>query len=221
MSGLIHFFNLTTLQRYWNNEKPDSSSSDLSYREKSLLIEKTSTRLKRADKSRLPLRRRAKARLALHMVLVLLWGVPHDVWGHPLHDVASCSTEKHPMSIASMPLSRAVDKLVSRTGCPVLVDPVLTADRYSVAIEGVYTPRDALLSMFANPHVDVAVTISGLSVSPLDAEAFLKSGTGPSGYSPPRQMHPFHVPSDATSSQEAPGRQMPTSSWAPTMGTPS
>ncbi|MCP1271602.1 hypothetical protein [Acetobacter cerevisiae] len=101
---------------------------------------------------------------------MLLVGMASPASAHAPHDVLSCETEKQPLNIPSMPLARAIEILGGQTGCPVLVD-----GRTSAAIKGAYTPQAALLHLFGPVHVDVTATVSGLSVSPLDATA-LTSG---------------------------------------------
>ncbi|WP_284265374.1 hypothetical protein [Gluconobacter japonicus] len=99
---------------------------------------------------------------------------------HAPHDVLSCETEKQPVNIPSMPLARAIEILSRQTGCPVLIDPILMDGRTSAAVKGAYTPQVALLHLFGSVQIDVTATVSGLSVSPLDATA-LTSGDTRSG----------------------------------------
>ncbi|WP_246856676.1 hypothetical protein [Acetobacter vaccinii] len=108
---------------------------------------------------------------------MLLVGMASQASADAPHDVLSCDTEKQPVNIPSMPLARSIEILSRQTGCPVLVDPILMDGRTSAAVKGAYTPQAALLHLFGSVHVDVTATVSGLSVSPLDARALISRDT--------------------------------------------
>ncbi|WP_232309444.1 MULTISPECIES: hypothetical protein [Gluconobacter] len=108
---------------------------------------------------------------------MLLVGMASPASAHAPHDVLSCETEKQPVNIPSMPLARAIEILGRQSGCPILVDPILMDGRTSAAVKGAYTPQAALLHLFGSVHVDVTATVSGLSVSPLDATALTSGDT--------------------------------------------
>lgn len=169
MSSFIHFLNLKALQHYWNNHPPVPRSLGTRGPVWSHSAGETE-RAEQTAKQPRRLRRREKPRIAVGLVLMLLVGMASPASAHAPHDVLSCETEKQPLNIPSMPLARAIEILGGQTGCPVLVD-----GRTSAAIKGAYTPQAALLHLFGPVHVDVTATVSGLSVSPLDATA-LTSG---------------------------------------------
>ncbi|KXV23431.1 hypothetical protein AD936_22935 [Gluconobacter japonicus] len=179
MSSFIHFLNLKALQDYWNNHPPVPRSRGAMRQVWSHSAGKTE-RAEQTAKQPRRLRQRERPYVAVGLVLMLLVGMASPASAHAPHDVLSCETEKQPVNIPSMPLARAIEILSRQTGCPVLIDPILMDGRTSVAVKGAYTPQVALLHLFGSVQIDVTATVSGLSVSPLDATA-LTSGDTRSG----------------------------------------
>lgn len=178
MSSFIHFLNLKALQHYWNNHPPVPRSLGTMRPVWSHSAGETE-RAEQTAKQPRRLRQRERPHVAVGLVLMLLVGMASQASAHAPHDVLSCETEKQPVNIPSMPLARAIEILGRQTGCPVLVDPILMDGRTSAAVKGAYTPPAALQHLFGSVHVDVTATVSGLSVSPLDATALTSSDTRP------------------------------------------
>ncbi|NHN80997.1 hypothetical protein GOB88_05945 [Acetobacter lovaniensis] len=176
MSSFIHFLNLKALQDYWNNHPPVPRSRG-TIRPVWSHSEGDTEQAEQTAKQPLRLRQRERPHVAVGLVLMLLVGMASQASAHAPHDVLSCETEKQPVNIPSMPLARAIEILGRQTGCPVLVDPILMDGRTSAAVKGAYTPQAALLHLFGSVHVDVTATVSGLSVSPLDATALISGDT--------------------------------------------
>jgi len=174
MSSFVHFLNLKALQDYWNNH-PSVPRSPGAMRPVWSHSAGETERAEQTAKQPWRLRQRERPHVAVGLVLMLLVGMASPASAHAPHDVLSCETEKQSVNIPSMPLARAIEMLGRQTGCPVLVDPPLVDGRTSAAVKGAYTPQGALLHLFGSVHVDVTATVSGLSVSPLDATA-LTSG---------------------------------------------
>ncbi len=176
MSSFIHFLNLKALQDYWNNHPPVPRSRGTMRPVWSHSAGKTE-RAEQTAKQPRRLRHRERPHVAVGLVLMLLVGMASPASAHAPHDVLSCETEKQPVNIPSMPLARAIEILGRQSGCPVLVDQILMDGRTSAAVKGSYTPQAALLHLFGSVHVDVTATVSGLSVSPLDATALTSGDT--------------------------------------------
>ncbi|WP_323993267.1 hypothetical protein [Nguyenibacter sp. L1] len=170
MSSLIHFLNLTAFQQYWRRRSSTYRSSGV-MRSIRLYQGENADRNELVCKQARRLSEEKGSRFATSLVLMLLFGTVAPAHAQSLHDALSCEVETQPIDIASMSLPRAVQTLTRQTGCPVLVDPSLLAGRNAAAVKGVYTARNALMHLFGAAHVDVATTISGLTVSPLDAQA--------------------------------------------------
>lgn len=173
MSSFIHFLNLKALQDYWNNHPPVPRSRGTMRPVWSHSAEKTERAEQTAKQPRCLRHRERRPHVAVGLVLMLLVGMASPASA----DVLSCDTEKQPVNIPSMPLARSIEILSRQTGCPVLVDPILMDGRTSAAVKGAYTPQAALLHLFGSVHVDVTATVSGLSVSPLDATALISRDT--------------------------------------------
>lgn len=176
MSSFIHFLNLKALQDYWNNHPPVPRSLGTMRPVWSHSAGKTE-RAEQTAKQPRRLRQRERPHVAVGLVLMLLVGIASPTSAHAPQGMLSCGTEKQPVNIPSMPLDRAIEMLGRQTGCPVLVDPPLMDGRTSAAVKGTYTPQGALLHLFGSVHVDVTATVSGLSVSPLDATALTSGDT--------------------------------------------
>ncbi|MBF0886668.1 hypothetical protein HKD30_13115 [Gluconobacter sphaericus] len=179
MSSFIHFLNLKALQHYWNNHPPVPRSRGTMPPVWSHSAGKTE-RAEQTAKQPRHLRQRERPHVAVGLILMLLVGMVSPTSAHAPQGMLSCETEKQPVNIPSMPLARAIEILSRQTGCPVLIDPILMDGRTSAAVKGAYTPQVALLHLFGSVHIDVTATVSGLSVSPLDAAA-LTSGDTRSG----------------------------------------
>lgn len=177
MSSFIHFLNLKALQDYWNNHPPVPRSRGTMRPVWSHSAEKTERAEQTAKQPRCLRHRERRPHVAVGLVLMLLVGMASQASADAPHDVLSCDTEKQPVNIPSMPLARSIEILSRQTGCPVLVDPILMDGRTSAAVKGAYTPQAALLHLFGSVHVDVTATVSGLSVSPLDATALISRDT--------------------------------------------
>ncbi|MBS1000152.1 hypothetical protein JK169_03835 [Acetobacter persici] len=177
MSSFIHFLNLKALQDYWNNHPPVPRSRGTMRPVWSHSAEKTERAEQTAKQPRCLRHRERRPHVAVGLVLMLLVGMASPASADAPHDVLSCDTEKQPVKIPSMPLARSIEILSRQTGCPVLVDPILMDGRTSAAVKGAYTPQAALLHLFGSVHVDVTATVSGLSVSPLDATALASGDT--------------------------------------------
>ncbi|WP_246375952.1 STN domain-containing protein [Gluconacetobacter takamatsuzukensis] len=175
MSSLIHFLNLAALQHYWRSRAYASWAGGTKRPIRSCPDRETDRKEPASDQPG-PLHRREAPRLATILGLMLPFGFAVPACAHAQHDTIACERETQTMDIPSMSLSRAVQTFIHQTGCPVLVDPTLLAGRNAVAVNGSFTPRDALAHLFGAAHVDVTATISGLSVSPIDAQA-LASGS--------------------------------------------
>ena len=176
MSSFIHFLNLKALQDYWDNHPSVPRSLGTMGPVWSHSAGETE-RAEQTAKQPWRLRQRERPHVAVGLVLMLLVGMASPASAHAPHDVLSCETEKQPVNIPSMPLARGIEMLGRQTGCPVLVDPPLMDGRTSAAVKGTYTPQGALLHLFGSVHVDVTATVSGLSVSPLDATALTSGDT--------------------------------------------
>ncbi|MQR98329.1 STN domain-containing protein [Gluconobacter aidae] len=75
------------------------------------------------------------------------------------------------LRIETKALAAAVAELARKTKCPVLVDEELLRGGKSIAIAGVYTPREALIRLLGNAELDVVETVQGLAVMPVSYRA--------------------------------------------------
>ncbi|MFT8808130.1 STN domain-containing protein [Gluconobacter sp.] len=82
-----------------------------------------------------------------------------------------CPARKTTLQIGTKTLAAAVAELSRKTQCPVLMDSALLQDGNSMALQGSYTPREALIRLLGNAELDVIETVQGLAVMPLTYRA--------------------------------------------------
>lgn len=82
-----------------------------------------------------------------------------------------CPVQRAMLQIETKTFAAAVAELSRKTKCPVLMDEGLLRGGNSIAVAGVYTPREALIRLLGNAELDVIETVQGLAVMPLSYRA--------------------------------------------------
>ncbi len=82
-----------------------------------------------------------------------------------------CPVQRTMLQIETKTLAEAVTELSRKTKCPILMDEGLLRGGNSIAVAGVYTPREALIRLLGNAELDVIETVQGLAVMPLTYRA--------------------------------------------------
>lgn len=82
-----------------------------------------------------------------------------------------CPLQRAMLQIETKTLAAAVAELSRETKCPVLMDEGLLRGGSSIAVAGVYKPREALIRLLGNAELDVIETVQGLAVMPLSYRA--------------------------------------------------